>query len=249
MALYMAKLFLAAGIVCFLVAIGYSIHPVNRTNEAFMAIDVIFCYGRNKRFAEVAIAEGFKYGTRHDYCPIARPFMVDINWERYTWSDYLGKIAEWQPVMAMVPDYEQPDQRESMIARAHELKSLGVERVMCCPKFLGAVADIPDFCIVALSIPTNDKKYKGWLPPVSELRGRKLHLLGGSPRRVIAAIRYYRRFGIEVISVDMNQHVKAAKRGTFFNGRVWQNMGAHVLTTDEAFRKSCRAILGAVETA
>lgn len=207
-------------------------------------MDVIFCAGGNRRFAEIAISEGMKYGTRHDYKPYWPPFFVDINWESYDWNDYLSKIARWQPTMAMVPDYEHPEQQGSMRARAAQLVALGVERVMVCPKFVGAALDIPEWCTVAVSVPTRDKgKYKGWLPPVSDLIGRKLHLLGGSPRSQLDLIRYYAGHGIEVTSRDINMHMKAATRGTFYTARRSVNMGAGAVSTDDAFRRSCKAIM------
>lgn len=209
-------------------------------------MDVIYCAGGNKRFAQIAIDEGFKYGTRHDYKPYWQPFMVDINWKAYNWNDYLSKIAEWQPAMAMVPDYERPEQRGSMAARAMQLVALGVDRVMVCPKFVGAVYDIPEWCVIAVSVPST---YAGFLPAISELRGRKVHLLGGSPRSQIDLIRYYRGHAVEVVSLDCNMHQKSAQLGTYFTGRKWFNAGAGVTPTDEAFRKSCRAILAATQAA
>jgi hypothetical protein len=202
-------------------------------------MDIIFCAGRNKRFAEIALAEDFLYGVRHDYRPLWRPFMVDINWKCYQWSDYVGKVAEWQPVAAMVPDYESPEQRGSMVARACQLVALGVERVMVCPKFLGAVLDVPEWCIIAISVPSS---YAGFLPPIAELKGRKVHLLGGSPRDQLDVCRWYRSHGIEVISVDVNMHMKAAQHGTFYRNGKWRYLGAGKVATDDAFRWSCQAI-------
>ena len=216
-----------------------------------MSVDIIYCAGGNRRFAEIAIAEGFQYGTRHDYKPYHHEFgvpltMVDINWKSYYWPDYTRKIAEWQPVIAMVPDYEHPDQRQSMQDKARELLALGVARPMCCPKFIGAVAHIPEWCVVAISVPTT---YAGFLPPVSELRGRRVHLLGGSPHAQIELIKYYGLMGVEVVSIDCNMHQKAAQLGTYFSGRKWRNMGAGKVSTDDAFRRSCQGIMRAMRVA
>lgn len=206
-------------------------------------MDIIYCAGGNKRFAEIAINEGFLYGTRHDYKPYWKPFMVDINWKRYYWPDYARKIAEWQPVTAMVADYERPDQFNVMKIQSLELLALEVERPMVCPKFAGAVYDIPEWCVVAVSVPTS---YAGYLPGIAELKGRRVHLLGGSPQAQIELIKYYSRMGIQVVSVDCNMHQKAAQLGTYFSGSKWKNMGAGKVSTDDAFRRSCKAILKAM---
>jgi len=209
-------------------------------------VDVIFCSGGNKSFARIALAEGFRYGLRSDYVPYWKPYMVDINWKSYDWKEYLDKLTRWQPVMAMIPDYEAPEQQGSIVARAMQLVAMGIERVMVCPKFAGAIFDIPDWCVVAVSVPS---RYSGYLPSIKELAGRRVHLLGGSPRDQGDLIRYYGGHGIDVMSVDVNMHLKAAMHGTFYSGRKWRNLGAGAMTSEDAFRLSCQGIIRALALA
>lgn len=180
--------------------------------------DVIYCAGGNKRLAGIARDAGMLYGTRHDDTPAFKPHMVDINWKRYDWRDYLAKIERWQPVMAMVPDYETPEHRGRMVTMARQLVERGVERVMVCPKFPGAVAHIPAWCLVAVSVPT---RYAGFLPEPSELRGRRVHLLGGSPQAQMRMAREYAGQGIVVSSVDGNAWQGHAQMGVLWIGGRW----------------------------
>ena len=183
--------------------------------------DVIYCAGGNKRLAAIARDAGMLYGTRHDDTPAFKPYMMDINWKRYDWRDYLRKVEEWRPVMAMVPDYETPEHRGRMVAMARQLVERGVERVMVCPKFPGAVDHIPDWCLVAVSVPT---KYAGFLPDPSELRGRRVHLLGGSPQAQMRLTREYTGRGITVSSVDGNSWQGHAQHGVLWVRGRWVTM-------------------------
>lgn len=187
--------------------------------------------GNNKRMPDVARSSGMAYGTRHTEKPRDWAFAVDIHWKDYDWTVYLAKIRAWQPVQALAADYLAPEQKDTMLAQVADLQAAGVLRVMVCPKFHGAVADIPADCIVAVSIPSS---YAGFVPDFSELRGRRVHLLGGSPvkwfgqtgkRRHMSATGYLaalRGAGVQVLSVDGNVHMKVASQGGFWGDGRWR---------------------------
>jgi len=181
--------------------------------------DIIYCAGGNRRIAEIARAAGMLYGTRHDDTPAFKPYMVDINWKRYDWNDYLSKIEAWKPVMAMVPDYETPEHRGRMVRMACQLVERGVERVMVCPKFHGAVEHIPDWCVVAVSVPS---KYAGFIPDLRTLAGRRVHLLGSSPQAQMKLAREIAGHGGWVISVDGSNFKLAASKGTVYQSGRWR---------------------------
>lgn len=180
----------------------------------------IFCAGRNKAFPQLARQSGMAYGTRHDYAPTDWPYMLDIAWTTYDWQDYMDKVTRWQPVQAMVADYERPAQRETMLSQIADLSAAGVLRPNVCPKFEGAVADIPAGCVVALSVPS---RYAGWLPAnLGDLRRRRVHLLGGTPHQQLALIPQLQAIGAHVLSVDGSSHESAAKKGSHFEGGKWR---------------------------
>lgn len=177
---------------------------------------VVYCRGGDKFAPKLCADSGMAYGTRHDYTPYMEPvYMLDINWEAYNWFDYLSKVERYKPAIAMVPDYEHPHQRGRLMEQIEEVKAAGAGAVMCCPKFLGAVADIPSDCILAISVPT---KYAGFLPDASEVEGRKLHLLGGQPDQQLYIIRkLYQR--AQVVSVDGNKLALKAQLGQWWSAR------------------------------
>lgn len=194
-----------------------------RLNIYELKILCIFCAGGSVAPARASVQSGMAYGTRHDYKPALYPFMVDINWKKYDWEDYLNKISKWRPVQAMVADYEHPEQKELMLRQIQDLRDLGIMRIKVCPKFDGAVRDIPEDCIVAISVPS---KYAGFLAKnVWEYTGRKIHLLGGTPMRQRELISHLNGVGAAVVSVDVNAHETAAKKGTHYEGGKWRNFG------------------------
>jgi hypothetical protein len=142
--------------------------------------------------------------------------MMDINWKKYDWQDYLNKIESHNPVMAMVPDYEHPSQRRRLYQQIRDLKQRGVLRVMVCPKWEGAIAHIPSWCVVAISVPSG---YAGYVPPLEQLQGRSVHLLGGSPKKQREYMLKIAGAGGYVISADGNSH--AAKKSSVWNGSQW----------------------------
>lgn len=144
-------------------------------NRYQMLRPVLLVAGRNAKFAEIAQKSGMSYGARDDYKPSAWPFMLDINWRDYDFPAYLELLRQQRPAMAMVPDYEKSN-KQRLYQQIRAVKQTGVLRVLVCPKFVGAVAHIPSWCIVAVSVFSG---YAGFEPDPRELVGRRLHLLGG----------------------------------------------------------------------
>lgn len=182
-----------------------------------MRLLYVLVAGNNTRFPEVARSSGMAYGTRNDMKPRDYPLMIDINWKKYDWNDYMHMICEYHPVMAMVADYEHPSQRGLMYKQIRDLRNAGVLRVMVCPKFNGAVAHIPSWCIISVSVPS---KYAGYVSPLYELAGHKIHLLGGSPVAQRDIMPKLNAVGI-VISADGNSHTKQASRGSYWRDGKW----------------------------
>lgn len=180
----------------------------------------VYCRGGDKTAPEVAKAAGIEYGVRGDYKPYAPPYMIDVKWRNYDWPRYLRLMEQYAPSVAMVPDYESPEQLPKLLKQIADLESL-VGRVMVCPKFDGALADIDTRHLVALSVPT---EYAGFLPDRAELIGRDIHLLGGHPDQQAYLIR--RRYaGLNIVSADGNVLGFKANKGMVWSelrGDWWQ---------------------------
>lgn len=185
----------------------------------------IWVQGNNKDVPAEAKTAGMAYGTRHIEKPRDYAFMIDIHWRDYDWNEYLALIDQYRPVYAMVADYEHPDHKETMLQQVADLRQRGIINTMVAPKFAGAVRDIPDDCTIAVSVPSS---YAGYLPDVTEVGTRRVHLLGGNPTHQIAMMRDY-----NVVSIDGNYHGKVCKWGMVFDGKKW----CHGVLHDDGMKK------------
>lgn len=177
----------------------------------------VLCMGGNKQAPCIAKESGWEYGSRHDYKIYGDSlYMLDIKWKDYDFEDYLDKVYAHKPYMAMVADYESPEQKDLLYYQIELLRPL-VQKIMVCPKFLGAVTDIPSECVVAVSVMSD---YAGFEPPAKELANRDIHLLGGNFNRQADMMRKYNAYG-EVISLDSASHVSAANHGRYFYNGKW----------------------------
>lgn len=172
----------------------------------------IACQGSSRVNEQISNELSVTYGTRHTERPHKQPFFVDIHWENYDWLDYLIKIRTWKPVFALVPDFTDISQRGFMYQAIRDLRDAGVLHIGVCPKFDGAVQYIPSWCRICVSIPSS---YAGFLPDPEELKGRKIHLLGGSP---IKQFKYMLQNPyLNIVSMDANAHAKVAFFGMVYH--------------------------------
>src|SRR5690606_2285447 len=197
-----------------------------------LPILAVLVQGSNREIPRVARESGWAYGSRTAETPRDYPFQLDLefneNWREFDWNDYMDCVCKYRPVVALALDYFEPDQLPTLLAQITDLKNAGVLRVLVCPKFHGAVKDIPPSCTVAVSVPS---KYAGFLPRFEELSGRKVHLLGGTPPKWFGSKRYGRAdtglisaingAGGRVVSVDGNAHTGVAEQGGIWIDKVW----------------------------
>jgi hypothetical protein len=181
-------------------------------------MDCILIRGGDKTAPIVAKQANWHYGTRHDYKPYDAPFMIDIRWDKYDWSQYLKILEKHNPQLATVADYETPEQKELMLSQVSDIQALGITP-LCCPKWDDAILDIPPDVRIAISVKTS---YAGYIPPdLSQLYKREIHLLGGNPHAQSDLIVKLNGVGAVVASMDMNYHIMKAQRGQFFSDGLW----------------------------
>lgn len=188
-------------------------------------MDIIYCRGGDPAAPRLAQAAGMRYGVRYDYTAYGDVHMLDGGLHP-RWSRYLQAVARYRPAFALLPDYFKSD------PIALELYWMDLEprvqRIGICPKFAGAVAELPEAAVICESIPS---QYAGFLIPDGELLAyRDYHLLGGDPRLQKIEIERITRAGGRVISLDGNKlAMKAAHGQVFFDGK-WL---VHTGTTEE----------------
>ncbi len=216
-----------------------------------MKPDLIFCGGKNAKFAEIAILAGFRYGAQLPCTTYAPVYFADQNWKNPNRAAYMAALNQHRPEMASVIDWEHPEQIDEVLSWAKSA-ALFVDVVMIIPKVSGSIPMLPrsiDGKEVRLgySVPT---KHGGTTLHLAEFVGWPVHLLGGSPGSQMLLAQY-----LDVRSVDGNMHMKMANRGLYWKPgkRAFSNAWVSLKETDgqrwngdgnyEAFRRSCQNIM------
>lgn len=190
-------------------------------------IEIIYCRGGDLHAPTIAASAGMRYGTRYDYTPYDDVYFVDAGFgETVNWPETLARVHEWKPILSLVPDYFHRDELPTLRQRIDDLRALDVIPLVC-PKFHGAVVDIPLDCRVAISVPA--REYAGFLPYNSEVVGREIHLLGGSPAQQLYIMRH-RYPHSRVVSVDGNKLAYKAQIGQIWHAQQarWFQMPARM---------------------
>lgn len=220
---------------------------------------LIFCLAGNRRFMPIARAAGWWAGARlpatlyEAHAPLA---FADQDWNAYQRAlaqspeaaqrrraAYMRALATARPHMASVLDWERPEQLSEILDWAAEA-AIHAQVVMLIPKVVGQTDRLPTTIegkpvVLGYSIPTS---HGGTRCGLREFHGRRVHLLGGSPRQQLQAATLLAGKA-DLVSADGNMCHHAAGRGTYWTGRQWRNDGAHMLTTQEALTRSLTTIM------
>lgn len=220
-------------------------------------MELIYCGGGNRRFAQIAIEHGYLYGSQLPetvYFPI---HFADQDWKKPNRAAYMAALAKHRPHMASVLDLERADQLDEVLSWAEEAAQ-HVKVVMIIPKAFGIIPSIPRRIggaevRLGYSVPT---KFGGTELPVWEFAGWPVHLLGGSPNRQMQLVHY-----LDVQSADGNMAQRMATlccsfydpsrrtpKGYWatlnaYDGQPWSDGTGSADAPYEAFRRSCENIM------
>lgn len=171
--------------------------------------ELIYCASGNKRFAQIAIEQGFTYGAQLPNTVYFNPDFVDQNWKAPNREKYMQALAQYQPRMATVLDLEHEYQLDEVLSWAKEAQQ-HVKHVLIIPKVMGIIPKIPIQYRLAYSVPTS---YGGTQLPLWEFGDREVHLLGGNPHKQKELSCY-----LNVVSADSNYVQKLALQyNSFFS--------------------------------
>jgi hypothetical protein len=216
--------------------------------------ELIFCGGKNPRFAAIAIAAGFRYGAQLPCTTYGPVYFADQDWKHPDRTAYMVALAEHRPVLATCLDWEREEQLSEVLSWAEEIAQW-TQRVLIIPKVFSGIERLPrrinsKDVVLAYSVPT---AYGGTQVPAWEFAGWPIHLLGGSPQAQMRIARY-----LDVVSVDGNMHQQQANKCRFWTATPgpkghWRQLSSAGAgdwgegSNYEAFRRSCDNILAAWE--
>jgi hypothetical protein len=187
-----------------------------------MAVDLIYCAGGNPRLSQIAVEEGWLIGFRSDYAAPKLPIsFVDVEYKNPDFEKHLEVVVKHRPKYACVPDLSEKQVSWEDIDRAikqSELLSTYCEIPLIVPKLSGQIDMLPPSIAIGYSVPS---RYGGAQYPLWELAGRRVHLLGGSPKKQWQVFLHLSAIA-EVISADGNYAQKQATRfAEYWTGKKW----------------------------
>jgi len=185
-------------------------------------IDLIYCAGGNPRLSQIADEEGWLIGFRSDYVAPTHPIcFIDIDYKHPDFMAHLRTVTKHKPKYAIVPDLSDKMIDQQDIDRAikqAELLTGYCEIPLIVPKLSGQLDLIPERFAIGYSVPS---RYGGADYLLWELAGRRIHLLGGSPKKQFQAYLHLSAIA-EVISADGNYAQRqATKFAEYWTGKKW----------------------------
>ena len=212
-------------------------------------IDLIYCAGGNPRLSYIASEEGWLLGFRSDKRLGIDTFparFIDVDYKQPDFAHHLAVVARYRPKYATVPDLSESEICSKDVARALEQAeqlAQHCEIVLLVPKLSGHIEMLPAHFAIGYSVPS---QYGGASYPLWELAGRRVHLLGGSPKKQLQVFLHLSAIA-QVISADGNYAQKmAVQYGEYWTGKRWIEH-PRVKTGDkdlylECWRWSCQNI-------
>jgi len=223
-------------------------------------MDLIYCAHGNEKYAQIAVNEGFFFGSRLPGQVTHNLYFADQNWKKPEKEKYVELIKKYKPKMATVLDLENEWQLEEVIEWSTSISNF-VENIIIIPKVSGIIEKLPrninnSSIRLGYSIPT---KHGGTSVSIDEFFGWPVHLLGGSPSKQMNLFNI-----LDVKSADGNMMLKMASRYCMFWVKETRHTKKHYsdFTTfmnyegqhfqgknagHEAFRRSCKNIMLAWE--
>ncbi|SRR5258708_3716139 len=183
---------------------------------------LVYCAGGNPLLVDIAYEEGWLPGVRSDASLTKYdPIFVDVDYKHPDFEKHLGVVARYRPKYATVPDLSEQEVSQADVNRAlHQAEQLQphCETVFIVPKLSGQIALLPPSIAIGYSVPS---KYGGAQYPIWELAGRRIHLLGGSPRKQFQAYLHLSAIA-DVISTDGNySQLMATRYGEYWQKDKW----------------------------
>lgn len=190
-------------------------------------LDVIFSMGGVSSISMAAYEMGFLPGVistsvgtarrMKELLPDLRLGFMDNEWHDYDHAAHVAAVAETQPKYATVRDAMTRAQCEAAGVDFYTLDEIldmaaevaeHADRVIVIPKY-DCLEQIPAQYVIGFSVPTS---YGGTPMPASALRGRKIHLLGGSWKNQRSFLDI---LGEDVVSLDNNYLLRVSEFGNF----------------------------------
>jgi len=190
-------------------------------------------------FAFDALGLGFLTGFREDCTYQQQQFkalelpvgMLDNDFRNPDLDQYIERFFEHEPQVGVIGDAYGIDEVDRYVAAAREIKGSYPESdLVIVPKCRGAIHAVPDDLVVGYSRGYADRLAHEFSEP-SDWRGRRVHILGGSPPKQLDVIKQLTRPTLtgdppaDIVGLDWNGLHRGAQFGEFWTADGWDDSG------------------------
>jgi hypothetical protein len=190
-------------------------------------------------FAYDAHRLGFLTGFREDCTYQQQQFnalelpvgMLDNDFRNPDLDRYVERFFEHEPQVGVIGDAYGIEEVDRYVAAAREIKGSYPEPdLVIVPKCRGAIHAIPDDLVVGYSRGYADRLAHEFSEP-SDWRGRRVHILGGSPPKQLDVIKQLTRPTLtgdppaDIVGLDWNGLHRGAQFGEFWTADGWDDSG------------------------
>ncbi len=179
-----------------------------------MTPTLIYCADGNRRFAEIAMRHGYRYGATLPNTIYYPPHFTDQKFRRPDRQKYMAALALWRPALATVLDWERSEQLPEVLSWAEEAAQYASQAVIIIPKVVGSIGKLPRqigskpirLGYSAYSTYSHTPEY------LAAFRGWPVHCLGGSVARQMEVDRE-----IDLQSADGNYSQRLSRSGLTYS--------------------------------
>ncbi|ODR80188.1 hypothetical protein BG842_02840 [Haladaptatus sp. W1] len=190
-------------------------------------------------FALDALHLGFLPGFREDCtyqqsqfnaleCPVG---MLDNDFRNPDLDRYIERVFEYEPAVGVIGDAYDATEARTYVDTIRELETNFPDtEFIIVPKCRAAIDVIPDDIVLGYSRGYADKLAHEFSDPI-DWRGRRVHILGGSPPKQLAVIDQLTQPTLsgdppaDIVGMDWNGLHRGAQFGEFWTGDGWDDSG------------------------
>lgn len=190
-------------------------------------------------FAFDAFRLGFLTGFREDCTYQQQQFkalelpvgMLDNDFRNPDLDRYVEHFFEYEPQVGVIGDAYGVEEVDRYVAAAREIqRSYPESDLVIVPKCRAAIHATPDDLVVGYSRGYADRLAHEFSEP-SDWRGRRVHILGGSPSKQLDVIKQLTRPTLtgdppaDIVGLDWNGIHRGAQFGEFWTASGWDDSG------------------------
>jgi hypothetical protein len=157
--------------------------------------------------------------------------MLDNDFRNPDLERYVERFFEYEPQVGVIGDAYGVEETDRYIAAAREIQGSYPESdLVIVPKCRGAIHAIPNDLVVGYSRGYADRLAHEFSEP-SDWRGRRVHILGGSPSKQLDVIKQLTRPTLtgnppaDIVGLDWNGLHRGAQFGEFWTASGWDDSG------------------------